>query len=1087
MPVDLVDDVRVSWPDGWAAAVRSGERSAEPRGGVRDGATPGDVALAGALFPDGDARLVAVVVLTADETRRVGGDRPGETAQVATIDLLPDRSGSIVVSMEHDGVLRWVGPWMPTATVGASGSTAASGVAIALRSSGRSSTSEARRRAFDDLDSYLAPTFTLRVFRRESPSAPPAIRPQIVDVGASRSVGPTVARDESGDRASADGSGAGRMLLAIHDAFASTRSGFGDVWSERLGETASAWTSAYDRIVGFDHDAWTETPEDNARRLSAALIAAEIAPGTVIDVLAVGRGGLVARAWMEDPVVFGAVADRGVRVDRAVFVACANGGTPLAEPSSLCDLIDVHTTLFAEDAGLVGAPVASRAAQRAGALAGLARIGALIGRLAATTPERPTGIEERLPGLAAMGASSDTVRRLNDREEAAGLRARYRSLCIDHAPSPAEGATAAGIALAAVADDLFEHLSNDLVVDIVSASAFGRHGGRLDDRMVIRSSRVRHTTPLLDGTVIAAVASWLGDEVRWSPLPPLPTVAVDRRLHRRSSPAGRPRLIASGRMEPDPDWTADAIASRRRGGGEATAARAPSGPSDGASQATPLQVVAAMTGAPPVGRAVPVEVSLSPSASEAVGRSVSGSIEVDGEARLDLRLIALRNGRVLGADAIEGIAVPRGNRRDTWIFSVVCDRPGPASFQAEVWNGAMRLFVGRLEVTAGAGGASSATASGAIADACGGHEPLVTLRIVDRRSATGDTELEFSASGLGLNVEDATRLDGRTYDRFIDDTTAELETIFAATTSTASTGERLRALGLQMADALLPPRIRAALWEKRGEIEAILIIATEQQLPWEVVHVDDPASDEPGFFLAEKGLTRWFRQVPLPSPRRGRSLRPAYYVKPDYRDPRLKLAFLDHEIAAIEGVVGPMQRRQAQSQSLVSWMRSRPQIGILHFCGHGDTGETALREGQLLLQDHFDPAANLCVHDVLDSRLMGANVRIAREAASIVFLNVCRAGRATRGLIGVAGYAKAFVAPRSGAGAGVFVGAGWSVVDAAAAAFAGTFYARLAAGEPLHAAATAARAAARSRDDTTWLAYCVYGDPGARFSLGSGT
>jgi CHAT domain-containing protein len=66
------------------------------------------------------------------------------------------------------------------------------------------------------------------------------------------------------------------------------------------------------------------------------------------------------------------------------------------------------------------------------------------------------------------------------------------------------------------------------------------------------------------------------------------------------------------------------------------------------------------------------------------------------------------------------------------------------------------------------------------------------------------------------------------------------------------------------------------------------------------------------------------------------------------------------------------------------------------------------------------------------------------------------------------------------AGAGAFVGSSWSVRDKPAALFCQTFYDALLNDRMLYEAASAAREAAKQLGDASWLAYKVYGHPGAK-------
>jgi CHAT domain-containing protein len=91
-------------------------------------------------------------------------------------------------------------------------------------------------------------------------------------------------------------------------------------------------------------------------------------------------------------------------------------------------------------------------------------------------------------------------------------------------------------------------------------------------------------------------------------------------------------------------------------------------------------------------------------------------------------------------------------------------------------------------------------------------------------------------------------------------------------------------------------------------------------------------------------------------------------------------------------------------------------------------------------------------------------------------------GRQGYSLSQIGGFANAFVQ----AGAGVFVGGLWAVVDEAATVFLRTFYERLKGGDTLAEATIAARHRADEEDpwkSGTHLAYAVYGHPQARLHV----
>ena len=91
----------------------------------------------------------------------------------------------------------------------------------------------------------------------------------------------------------------------------------------------------------------------------------------------------------------------------------------------------------------------------------------------------------------------------------------------------------------------------------------------------------------------------------------------------------------------------------------------------------------------------------------------------------------------------------------------------------------------------------------------------------------------------------------------------------------------------------------------------------------------------------------------------------------------------------------------------------------------------------------------------------------------LVVLNACQAGQSSHTLMGMSGFAQAFLK----GGAGAFVGPLWSVGDRPARTFIESFYVKLLNGLSLSEATNFARSSAREGGDATWLAYAVYGHP----------
>jgi CHAT domain-containing protein len=92
-------------------------------------------------------------------------------------------------------------------------------------------------------------------------------------------------------------------------------------------------------------------------------------------------------------------------------------------------------------------------------------------------------------------------------------------------------------------------------------------------------------------------------------------------------------------------------------------------------------------------------------------------------------------------------------------------------------------------------------------------------------------------------------------------------------------------------------------------------------------------------------------------------------------------------------------------------------------------------------------------------------------------MNACHTGRRQPGLGRVDGWAERFLE----FGASAFIGASWEIADDLAADFATGVYDALRGGATLAAAVRTARTSVRASkpDNSTWLAYCLYGHPNA--------
>jgi hypothetical protein len=133
---------------------------------------------------------------------------------------------------------------------------------------------------------------------------------------------------------------------------------------------------------------------------------------------------------------------------------------------------------------------------------------------------------------------------------------------------------------------------------------------------------------------------------------------------------------------------------------------------------------------------------------------------------------------------------------------------------------------------------------------------------------------------------------------------------------------------------------------------------------------------------------------------------------------------------------------------------------VLHIASHG-----------IYTEDRPDETGAILSSNCL---LTADTVRQLRFVPDVVFLNCCSLGRTGMNRL-AAGLAREFMA----IGVRALVAAAWPIEDAAAAAFAETFYTELIAGRTLGDTVTRARNhAADLGGRETWAAYQCYGDPG---------
>jgi hypothetical protein len=251
---------------------------------------------------------------------------------------------------------------------------------------------------------------------------------------------------------------------------------------------------------------------------------------------------------------------------------------------------------------------------------------------------------------------------------------------------------------------------------------------------------------------------------------------------------------------------------------------------------------------------------------------------------------------------------------------------------------------------------------------------------------------------------------------------------------------------------------------------SLFIVSDDASFPWELVRPygdDDTVAGgefDDKWLAVNFNLSRWITGSPFPASEIALS---GICCTADTQ--RLPAAAEEvkrlQSLAAERGVVFRTPQKKRELTDLLE----KEKFGILHFACHGhfdpkrpDTPIIMLPGGQLLEPDDL---------------LKGSITKMISQSRPLVLLNVCHSGRTARTFTGIGGWAKRFIE----VGCGAFIGCGWEVNDKLAKEFAARFYEEFRKGGPLGLAVQAARVEVMKANpaNSTWLAYYLYGNPGA--------
>jgi hypothetical protein len=278
----------------------------------------------------------------------------------------------------------------------------------------------------------------------------------------------------------------------------------------------------------------------------------------------------------------------------------------------------------------------------------------------------------------------------------------------------------------------------------------------------------------------------------------------------------------------------------------------------------------------------------------------------------------------------------------------------------------------------------------------------------------------------------------------------------------------VRTVGTHLFEGLFPTAMQRLLRDRLNDVETVMLLSNELEIPWELVWVPNLTRSYPpqqGLYLGQKGLVRWpnFDLVGCEPPDKIR-LRPGrvYHIVPTYEDPA---EYLDAAQTERSYLVKHLQSRPVdpEPKSLDKLFAKPGSFDLMHFAGHGLIDQS-LGEVLALVLEQADENNSLYE----DHQMLPYDLRGPRGNCPMIVLNACYTGRP--------GFSKRLVE----FGAGAVLGASWPVGDEAACTFVLTFYELLFQGNDLAQAVTQARQAAQAHPEWTWLSYVVYGNPHCR-------
>lgn len=298
-----------------------------------------------------------------------------------------------------------------------------------------------------------------------------------------------------------------------------------------------------------------------------------------------------------------------------------------------------------------------------------------------------------------------------------------------------------------------------------------------------------------------------------------------------------------------------------------------------------------------------------------------------------------------------------------------------------------------------------------------------------------------------------------------------MERFTADNTSPDQLIAELRGAGKLLFDAS-PQIFKDVFWaliDAKAPLKTIAIVTAEPYFPWELMiprrFVAGVPEERDNPLGVDFNVGRW-TDPEVVAPLWKINLSDSFIIAPDYGGNG------DLEAAAAEAamvrslyngiVITPASFTQIKT-TLLGEARS-----LIHFICHGESGGVGSQTLRLEGNDSLTSSA------LIGIKGLG---KIIRSRRPVIFLNACEVGRATPSLVGLGGFASAFIE----LGASAVIAPLWSVDDKIAHKIAEEFYRSVRANPTMPFSQIFATIRAKAYDGAigrdTYAAYCFFGDP----------